>query len=219
MISSQDEMAQKMYHMFDLTVLENNIWYFENVLSYPEELLGFINELDLLEKSYNSITKWEDWISSNKSDHIYGLSKIIKTSNLSQTSGDERLDQKIKYISNSFIMAAEMCFVKYMDGHGLNKDDYNLDLNLIPIRKWNIGEGMGPHCDNQDGHKGLSFSIVTYLNDDYEGGEIYFSEHGIDLKPKAGSLIMFPSVEPYKHGVSNIKSGSRFMSPISVYKK
>ena len=75
---------------------------------------------------------------------------------------------------------------------------------------------MGPHFDGQDGHTNLAFSLVTYFNDDYEGGEIHFKNHNITIKPKAGSLIMFPSQEPFIHEVLSIKRGTRYMMPISV---
>ena len=75
---------------------------------------------------------------------------------------------------------------------------------------------MGPHFDGQDGHTDLAFSMITYLNDDYEGGEIHFKNQNVTIKPSAGSLIMFPSQEPFIHEVLPIKKGIRYMMPTSV---
>jgi predicted 2-oxoglutarate/Fe(II)-dependent dioxygenase YbiX len=60
----------------------------------------------------------------------------------------------------------------------------------------------------------IAFTTVTYLNDDYEGGEIEFTDLNISLKPKAGSTIMFPA--SVKHQVKEVLSGVRYMSTNSI---
>lgn len=213
------EQPFEQYIMFDLKPLHPDIWYFENVLSYPEHLIPFIDKLDADERSYIRIPKWEDWTASNDPSLVYGATKVIRTESKKAPTGDEKIDQMSLYIINSFMMAAEMCFDRYIDGHRLNKEDYDLDLSAMQIKRWHSGQNMGPHYDGQDGNKDLAFSLVTYVNDDYEGGEISFPDHNITLKPKAGSLIMFPSQLPFIHEVKPIKSGIRYMSPALVYKK
>ena len=53
-------------------------------------------------------------------------------------------------------------------------------------------------------------ACLIYLNDDYEGGEIYFPRQDISIKPKAGTLITFPGSLHYIHGVNKITSGTRY---------
>jgi len=53
-------------------------------------------------------------------------------------------------------------------------------------------------------------SILAYLNDDYEGGELYFPELNFGIKPKVGMLILFPGSLHYVHGVAPITSGVRY---------
>lgn len=66
---------------------------------------------------------------------------------------------------------------------------------------------------------GLKYALTCtmYLNDDYEGGELTFkiaNDSGgfdtIDYKPGAGDVIVFPSREPYFHGVRQIHTGNRY---------
>jgi predicted 2-oxoglutarate/Fe(II)-dependent dioxygenase YbiX len=45
----------------------------------------------------------------------------------------------------------------------------------------------------------LLYTVIVYLNDDYDGGELYFKNFDIKIKPKAGSIVIFPSVKPYIH--------------------
>ncbi len=56
-------------------------------------------------------------------------------------------------------------------------------------------------------------SAVTYLNDDYEGGEIEFANSGVKIKPPAGSVIFFPSNFLYIHEVHRMTSGQRYALP------
>jgi hypothetical protein len=216
-MSSQDFNPEDMYHMFILKQLSNDIWYFKNVISYPKELLQFINDIDLDNRSHSIITKWEDWTASNDTSFIYGKNKNIITSNIKNKIDGGRLDQKILYIKNSIEMAFEMCLSQYLSNHNLDPSMYSLMLNEIPIRKW-TGPGMGPHCDNYDGDSNLAFSMISYINADYEGGEIEFPDHGISIKPEEGSLLIFPSQEPYLHKVNNVTFGNRYTSHLSVYK-
>ena len=45
------------------------------------------------------------------------------------------------------------------------------------------------------------------LNDDYEGGELYFPEYGIKVKPKANTAVIFPGINT--HQVLEVKKGNR----------
>lgn len=42
---------------------------------------------------------------------------------------------------------------------------------------------------------------LVYLNDDYEGGEIYFPEYDLKIKPEKGMLISFPGNYLNRHGI------------------
>lgn len=55
-------------------------------------------------------------------------------------------------------------------------------------------------------------TCTTYINDDYDGGDICFYINGesIDYKPKAGDILVFPSTEPFYHGVKSIVNGCKF---------
>ena len=53
-------------------------------------------------------------------------------------------------------------------------------------------------------------SCSFILNDDYEGGEFAFLNRDIQIKPSAGSALMFPSNFMYPHEVMPVLSGSRY---------
>lgn len=68
------------------------------------------------------------------------------------------------------------------------------------------GVNVPDYLDKWSGH----LSSVIYLNDDYEGGELYFPDHNLSIKPEAGDWITWPGNRWYQHGVSEITSGVRY---------
>lgn len=92
--------------------------------------------------------------------------------------------------------------------------------NLLPnsmnqhIIKWSVGPGMEDHIDDEAYERNhYHISSLIYLNDEYEGGELYFMNQGLSLKLKAGDFIAFPGNKNYPHGVSEIFSGERYTAP------
>jgi hypothetical protein len=53
-------------------------------------------------------------------------------------------------------------------------------------------------------------SVVAYVNDDYEGGEIYFPRFDVKIKPQAGDIVVFPSTYVYEHSSEDIVSGTKY---------
>jgi hypothetical protein len=75
---------------------------------------------------------------------------------------------------------------------------YPETVNLV---SWPPNLEMVPHVDQDDGFEQRLFAVVGYLNDDYEGGEIYFPEIDESIKPKAGMLVAFSCGPRHRHGV------------------
>jgi len=95
--------------------------------------------------------------------------------------------------------------------------DYTKRQNIHPMKymeainfvRYGVGEHFAPHNDH--GHTYVStVSTVTYLNDNYEGGEIQFSKLGITLKPEAGDVLIFPSTFIYTHASLPVTSGVKY---------
>jgi predicted 2-oxoglutarate/Fe(II)-dependent dioxygenase YbiX len=55
-------------------------------------------------------------------------------------------------------------------------------------------------------------TCTFYINDNYDGGdlEFYIDNNIINHKPKAGDLVVFPSTDPYYHGVKRISNGNKY---------
>lgn len=53
----------------------------------------------------------------------------------------------------------------------------------------------------------IRYATILYLNDDYVDGELFFENLDIEVKPKPGSLLVFPGTEKYEHGVRFVGDG------------
>lgn len=75
-------------------------------------------------------------------------------------------------------------------------------------------EGAGTHFKIHADHGPTyvtTISIVVYLNDDYEGGEIWFPRmDNLSIKPKAGDIVVFPSTYIYEHASQDMISGTKY---------
>lgn len=218
--SSQMANGKKQYIMFDLQILHPDIWYWENVASCPEKLLDIIQEIDKDPRSHQYIIPWSDWVASDSKDVRYGGNKQDVHPRSKINTGNKLLDQKILYVLNSLDMAIDMCFERYLTGHGKIIDDYVFSTPRLNIKKYNVGHGMGPHWDGSMGGYGpLEYSSVFYFNDDYEGGEIEFPELNIKIKPTPGSMVIFPAKEGFVHQVNQVQKSERYMMTALLNKK
>ena len=71
--------------------------------------------------------------------------------------------------------------------------------------KWVNAEGLTGWRKSLD----RDLSVVYFLNDEFEGGELIFPALGLLIKPRAGTLVCFPSTHEYLHGVSPVTAGQR----------
>lgn len=102
---------------------------------------------------------------------------------------------------------------------------FNLDAEPTSpaVVRWLPGQRQQPHADKEL-HEGegrgkpndfpyYDIAGLFYINDNYEGGELYFPNQGIQFKPKAGAAYFFPGDMNYIHGVTEIRSGIRYVCP------
>ncbi|NND69059.1 MAG: hypothetical protein HKN19_15825 [Halioglobus sp.] len=52
-------------------------------------------------------------------------------------------------------------------------------------------------------------SLLLYLDDEYEGGELEFANFDYTLRPRAGMLVFFPSDSRYRHAALPVTAGMR----------
>ena len=92
---------------------------------------------------------------------------------------------------------------------------HTFDMKRLYGNIMDTGAENPAHDDDGDHYDGkpsveLHYSCILMLNSDYEGGELYFQHHGVEVKLEQGDLIMFRGNAENLHGVRTVKSGKRF---------
>ncbi len=79
------------------------------------------------------------------------------------------------------------------------------------VIRYGKGQEFKPHVDfNRHMPHPRQVSVCFYLNDDYEGGELNFPSLNIKIKPKAGTIVVFPSNYVYLHQSMPVLEGVKF---------
>ena len=112
---------------------------------------------------------------------------------------------EFKFAYSTVVMEIGSCVEDYCQPYGLNMS-YMEAVNFV---KYGVGEHFDIHSDH-----GFSYvctvSTVAYLNDDYEGGELWFKHLNQTIKPEAGDIVVFPSTFIYSHASLPVKSGVKY---------
>ena len=91
--------------------------------------------------------------------------------------------------------------------------------DLLQIMSWPVGIHMPPHAYNANPDGSLhamahrDFSGIVYLNDDYLGGEFYFTALDTVIKPKKGMLVAFTAGFYHEHAVLKVQGSQRLTMP------
>ena len=94
-------------------------------------------------------------------------------------------------------------------------------FSKIRFNRYIPGQIMRTHWDHialwGAGDHGIpTLSVIICFNDDYDGGELVFWDD-YKVKPKAGSLILWPSLFLFPHGVAEVTSGKRYSGVLWCY--
>jgi hypothetical protein len=78
--------------------------------------------------------------------------------------------------------------------------------DLQTFQRMQEGVELKAHTD-QHTDPSIRYATIVYLNEDYLGGEIFFTNKDLELRPKPGSLLIFPGNDEFNHGVKHVQEG------------
>jgi predicted 2-oxoglutarate/Fe(II)-dependent dioxygenase YbiX len=86
-------------------------------------------------------------------------------------------------------------------------------INQIDLLKYSVGGKYEVHTDHFSSTV-RNVSIIINLNDDYEGGDLVFTnQQKVEVKKiklEKGSIVFFPSNFMYPHSIKPITKGVRY---------
>lgn len=210
----------------NVTVFADKIFVFKNVINLMETWPEELEALDIRfedEKRFNikgnplkQLESWKPWAANDESDFFYGRTRTghFIFNHSDEPSGGDLIAYDLVEVIRK---AAEELAQKYFKALDI-KDVPHLP-STFEIKEYETGADMGPHFDAYPGDDNQTIlSAVLYMNDNYEGGELAFPQHGVTIKPEAGCLIFFPSTPDYMHQAKLVKSGKKYCVPLFFYK-
>lgn len=75
--------------------------------------------------------------------------------------------------------------------------------------RYSPGNYYRPHTDTGANLLGRYFTVLCYLNDDFEGGATSFPLLRYAVRPRAGKAVIFPST--YTHSAEPVKRGEKYV--------
>lgn len=100
---------------------------------------------------------------------------------------------------------------------------FGMDLHWVSppsVLKYTSGGKYDAHSDNEywdDASRrwvrslDRDYSLLIYLNDDFQGGGLYFPNFDLRLRPEPGMLVAFPSDHRFQHAAEPLTAGERYV--------
>lgn len=201
-----------------ITHLGNGIVKFEDVLEIDKNyILGFFSRLNSIEVNYGQAVD-EDHV---RTEGQYKLSTYEVSQAPVRFTDLYKLQQPedIEFVQ-SMRNAIHFCVQEYARIFPVVAECIRWGTHGYVIRYEN-GQSIGPHSDcniayEDDGITPINTfpmqNILTcglFLNDDFNGGDLYFRPWGISVKAKPGTIVIYPSSYLGCHEVSPVTDGQR----------
>jgi hypothetical protein len=175
-----------------------------------DKIDNIINIVEQLHMDPNSNIKFNRATVLNSADVKQGNTRESSERTNSQifiTESAFNGNEDMRKLNNDFFDLVDSAVKSYVGIFNImDRIYYNEGFNLL---RYQGGEYFDAHYDGGTG-TGRCISPILYLNDDYDGGEIDFINFGLKIKPKAGTLYLFPSNYAYSHIAHPVKSGTKY---------
>jgi hypothetical protein len=192
----------------------------EKIIHFPEILVNAIEIVDFLEnKKSIAAGEWLPWMSGGDVDPCqYGLLKEL-TPGRNWLEPDTTIKEQADRIITNICKALDESFFIYYKTIGFSPaeslkwaSNYRRGIEThIAIKKYFDGQQIGPHPDSESLDP-IEYTASVYFNSDYDGGDLNFPYYGVSVKPKPGSVIIFPSL--YLHESMPISRGTKYVTNI-----
>lgn len=175
--------------------LEDYIHIFENVLS--DELC------DQIVSTFDNDSVLKSSVVRGGGD--YNNNRTCRQCQISVANENIPEDKRI-YLDGELFNSINEIMRMYNEIHPCLQVDMDTGYTFL---KYAEGEFYTQHTDSfKDEQRTVSCSFL--LNDDYKGGDFSFFDRDLKLKPKKGSVIMFPSSFMYPHEILPVTENTRY---------
>lgn len=196
-------------------ILAPGMVYYKNAIVNPEKTILTIESMQEklsseIKPGTSAAQPWHEWNGANPEIEKFCIRHFIVEP--SKTNTNDPLYNEICFVYENIFGGINNAFNHYStEIYPLAKKNIKSTEGLLSILKYSKSGYLPPHQDQ--GVSSRVLSTVGYLNDNYDGGEIYFQYVDVTIKPEAGSVIFFPSNFIYMHEVKPMLNGIRYAVP------
>ena len=193
-------------------ILAPGMVYYKDAISEPNLVIDKIESIQekVLSGIQSAAQPWHEWNGANPDKEKF--CKRYFLTDPQKVNENDPLYKEIKITYDNIFNGINQSFQHYSNEiYPLAARNIKSSEGLLSILKYYKSGYLPEHQDQ--GVSSRVLSTVGYLNDDYVGGEIYFPYVDIKIKPKAGSVIFFPSNFIYVHEVMPVTEGIRYAIP------
>jgi len=178
-----------------------------NILSHDDcdTVIDWYNKN--IDKEYVSVIgDGETKVSDHRTSTTLGVPLDSKVDNILSNSINKTLLEYIEYLNTQYKLKDDECWANHLpkklrsEEFQINRYDENQEY------KWHTDQGY--NYLEEEGIFTRQFSIVVYLNDDFDGGETEFQFTSV--KPQKGACLIFPSNFMYSHCARPVKNGVKY---------
>lgn len=186
-------------------------------ITRPIDGVDLVVVYDLIEKNKLSILK-EYWLAKHYYDAESSEAERLELIQ-SPLQSSEVLKYRAYGIIDEIKLASESIMHQEYPDLKLERFAYFDGLSVRSAAKQPY---MKPHVDgppeyNNPNHGINNLGANFYLNNDFEGGEIYYPELNFTFKPVPNSLVIHRGTPQFLHGVAEVTSGWRLSFGMFAY--
>jgi len=177
---------------------------------YKNTLHKGLNLVERLEKTIEENSDgWFRWSEAQVGDYQtmkhYRDCVDFKVSKQNFLHNEKANASDLKNIYNDIDERLQACLQHYCSLYNLTME-YQEAVNFV---RYGQDQHFAVHSDH-----GFSYvctvSSVMYLNDNYEGGGLYFPYLDYTYQPEEGDIVLFPSNFLYSHAALPVVSGTKY---------
>lgn len=186
---------------YDVEVLHDQVLFIKNFLQ-EEELKTLLKIID--------VTPEEDWsIEYQKNLARFCMEKFGRD-DVDNLVAEGKFEITLGWDDKNFNISHEEISATLQKRLGdlLRIADSSLELaGFGTLQRMQEGVELKSHTD-QHTDPSIKYAAILYINDDYKDGTLFFkNKQDSDLRPKPGTLLIFPGNEEYEHGVRFVGKG------------
>ena len=123
----------------------------------------------------------------------------------------EEYIKKFKYYGNYITRKEEYCLMRYKKG---STQEEHVDILPIEDDEQDDEEERDIEILSSSARK---LSVMIFLNDDYEGGNIYFPYQKVNYKPTKGDVLVFDCSALHPYSCEKLTKGKKYVIHTWMY--